>query len=97
MKGAHTFFFGALALLIYRALRGEGISRKKAAILAVIFTTLYGASDEFHQMFTQGREARARDIFIDGIGAGVTTYIVYQFLPKFPEKFKIYFKKLNLI
>jgi len=96
MKSAHAFFFGALAILIYRGLIGEGISRKKAAIYAVIFAFFYGGTDELHQMFTQGREARVRDIFIDGIGAGIVMYLIYQFLPKLPKKFQLFLLELGI-
>jgi len=96
MKSAHVFFFGVLSVILYRALRGEGLSRKKAAIWAVVLTTLYGASDEFHQMFTQGREARVRDVFIDGIGAGLVIYLIYRFLPRFPKKIQEFLLKLGV-
>lgn len=76
-KTGHVLLFGALAILIYRGLVGNGVDKKKAAIWAVILSTFYGASDEFHQMFTQGREARIRDVFIDGIGASIFTFLTY--------------------
>jgi VanZ family protein len=96
-KTGHVLLFGFLAVLIFRALRGEGIPRKKAAIWAVLITFFYGATDEYHQMFTQGREARVRDVFIDGIGASIFIFLTYQFLPKLPKKIKIYAERLNLI
>jgi VanZ family protein len=95
-KTGHVLLFGALALLIYRGLIGEGISRKKAALYAAIFAFFYGGTDEFHQMFTQGREARVRDIFIDGGGAFVITYFVYWFLPKFPKKIQTFLLELGI-
>jgi hypothetical protein len=96
MKSAHVLFFGFLSLLIYRGLLGEGLSRKKAVICAIIFTMFYGATDEFHQMFTQGREARVRDVFIDGFGALVITYLVYWLLPKFPKKIQNFLLELGI-
>lgn len=85
-KTGHILLFGMLALLTYRGLIGEGLNRKKAAILAILIAFLYGASDEYHQMYTQGREARIRDVIIDGLGATVLTYFIYQFLPRLPKK-----------
>lgn len=96
-KIGHILLFGTLAILIYRGLLGDGVSRKKALIWAIVLATFYGGTDEYHQMFTQGREARVRDVLIDGAGAAVATFLAYQFLPKVPKKFKIYFEKLNLI
>ena len=84
-KIGHVILFAILAVLVYRALIGEGVNRKKAAILGVIISFLYGISDEFHQMFTQGREARFRDTVIDGYGAGVAMYLVYRFISKLPK------------
>lgn len=96
-KTGHVLLFGFLAILFYRALRGEGINRKKALIWAIILSTFYGATDEYHQMFTQGREARVRDVFIDGAGATVAAFLTYKFLPNLPKKLKIYAERLNLI
>lgn len=96
MKSAHVFFFGILGVLFYRALRGEGLTRKKAAIWAVVFTTFYGASDEYHQLFTQGREARIRDVFFDGIGASLVSYFIYRFLSRFPKKFQTFLLQFGI-
>jgi len=96
MKGAHTFFFGILSLLFYRAISGEGLSKKKSAIWAVILTIFYGVTDEVHQMFSQGREARLRDIFFDGTGAALAVYLIYRFLPKFPKKIQKFLLQLGI-
>lgn len=88
-KTGHVLLFGFFAVLIYRALRGEGIDRKRAAIWSIALSAFYGATDEFHQMFTQGRESRVRDVFIDSIGAGVSIFLVYKILPKLPKQIKI--------
>lgn len=96
-KVGHVLLFGFLAILVYRGLRGEGVPRKKAAIWAILFATFYGGTDEFHQMFTQGREARVRDVFIDGAGAIIAVYLTYEILPKLPKKLRMYAESLNLI
>ena len=95
-KIGHFLLFGVLAVLIYRALLGQGLSRNKAAILAVVFAFLYGATDEYHQIFTQGREARARDVLIDGVGAGVVIYIIYRFFPKLPKKIQTFLLEFGI-
>jgi VanZ family protein len=92
MKSAHVVFFGILAALLYRSLRSEGVSRKKSAVWAVIITMFYGVSDEIHQFFVQGREARLRDVGFDTIGGMVAVLIVYKFFPKLPKK---YLKKVK--
>ncbi len=85
-KTGHVLLFGALAVLIYRGLIGSGIDKKKAFVWAIILSTLYGATDEFHQMYTQGRESRLRDVFIDGIGASFFTFLTFKVLPKMPKE-----------
>jgi VanZ family protein len=96
-KIGHVLLFGVLALLVFRALMGEGVSKKKAAIYAIVFATFYGATDEIHQFFTQGRESRVRDVFIDGVGASFMIYIAYSILPKLPKRIRVFFEQLDLI
>lgn len=95
-KTGHVLLFGFLAILIYRGLRGEGIERKKAALYAVVFAMFYGATDEFHQMFTQGRESTVRDVFIDGAGATVSLLVIYYLLPKLPKKVQSLLKEFDI-
>lgn len=95
-KIGHIILFATLAILVYRALTGEGVNRKKAAIWAVFASVIYGISDETHQMFTQGREARFRDVIIDGFGAGIIIYLIYKYLDKLPEKVRKFLLKLDL-
>jgi VanZ family protein len=38
-------------------------------VLAVVITTAYGASDEYHQRFVTGRSAELADLYADGAGA----------------------------
>lgn len=96
-KGAHIFFFGMIGVLTFRALRMNGVGRKKAAICGIIFAILYGASDEFHQSFTQGRESRITDVGYDGFGGSLALALTYFVLPKLPENFFNFFKELDLI
>lgn len=95
-KVGHFLLFGALAVLIYRALIGQGVSRYKAAIWAIVAAFFYGATDEFHQTFTQGREARVRDVMIDGVGAGIVIYIIYRFFPKLPKKVQTFLLEFGI-
>lgn len=41
----------------------------KPAILAVLFSFLYACSDEFHQLFVDGRSGQPFDVMIDSTGA----------------------------
>jgi VanZ family protein len=67
----HTIGYAGLALTTLRATargRWTGVT-VRAAILAWFITTAYGASDEWHQSFTDGRSPEIRDVRNDAIGA----------------------------
>ena len=83
-KTAHIIEYGVLATLIYRALINSGIEKKKAMIYSVLGAFMYGATDEFHQSFTPGREPRVRDVVIDSIGATLFIYGILGNLKKMP-------------
>ncbi len=95
-KTGHVLLFGVLALLFYRSFRINEINRKRAAILAIVLATFYGGTDEYHQMFTQGRESRVRDVFIDGFGASVVVFFLYYVPPQLSENLQVIFKKFDL-
>jgi hypothetical protein len=95
-KIGHMLLFGVLAVLVYRGLIGQGVPRKKAAIWAVAISLVYGMTDELHQIFTQGREARVRDVVVDGIGSSLSIYIFYRFVPHLPKKFQLFLLKFGI-
>jgi VanZ family protein len=68
---AHVFAYGLLGLLAYCAL--EGAPRR--VLLAVLLSSAYGATDEFHQSFTPGRRAAADDWLLDTISAALVLYL----------------------
>jgi VanZ family protein len=68
-KFLHTIEYAGLGLLVCRALVGEGIPWVRAAILAVAISSVYGASDEWHQSFVPDRSSDVRDWITDNIGA----------------------------
>jgi VanZ family protein len=71
-KLLHMGVYGVLGALICRALSTVGrLSAGKWPLLmcAVVLTTLYGLSDEWHQSFVPGRDASAADLLADFIGA----------------------------
>jgi VanZ family protein len=67
----HALGYAGLALTTLRATAGgrwSGVTLRAAA-LAWFVTTAYGAADEWHQSFTQGRTPELRDVGNDAIGA----------------------------
>ena len=67
----HFVEYGGLAFLLCRALLGEGLGWTAALAVALVATSAYGASDEWHQRFTPGRSADVRDWEADSLGAAV--------------------------
>jgi VanZ family protein len=83
-KLAHASEFGVLFVLVRFALL-PGIGKQSQAneqsrtqpgnwlsvesFLAFIITVFYASSDEWHQMFVNGRSALVSDVLIDSIGA----------------------------
>ena len=70
-KALHFVEYGGLGFLLCRAITGEGASLNIAALAAAVVTSLYGASDEWHQLFTPGRSSDVYDWFTDTIGGGL--------------------------
>ena len=77
-KVLHIIEYAVLGSLCYRALRwGTNESYGRAAgPLAVLFTSLYGISDEVHQSFVPFRESSWLDCAADTIGAVVGAVIM---------------------
>jgi len=83
-KIAHVAAYAVLSLLLIRALAGgraDGITWQRA-LLAIVLTTLYGASDEFHQRFTPRRTPDLLDLRADLVGAcgGVAAAYAFRFV-----------------
>ena len=67
-KFAHAGVFGILAMLLYFA--GFGFWQ------AILLSSIYGLSDEFHQYFVEGRTADVFDWLTDTVGAFVALVLV---------------------
>jgi len=82
----HIFLYGVLSLLILIAARSwledeiYCLQDWKAYLAIILFSFLYGITDEIHQSFVSGREASIIDLFYDLLGAatGVLAYLFYQ-------------------
>jgi VanZ family protein len=70
-KWLHLSEFAGLAALFGRALVSEGFSYSRACVLAVLLTSIYGASDEYHQWFVPMRTSDLRDWVADTTGAAI--------------------------
>ena len=75
-KLAHLVVFGALCFLTLRATHGG--SRPLApgpAAAAFFLVLLWGVLDEVHQFFVPGRDASARDVVADALGAALALLV----------------------
>jgi VanZ family protein len=41
----------------------------KLCLRSILFSMLYASTDEFHQLFVEGRSGSVRDVMIDTLGA----------------------------
>ncbi len=80
-KGGHVALFGILSILYLYALkrkRSLGDTGIGVFMVSFIFTVLYAASDEYHQLFTPGRHGSVIDVFIDSCGAIIFLSFAYS-------------------
>ena len=82
-KVAHVAEYLVLGLLTVRALRATlRVSRPLfAALMAIAFVMLAGASDEYHQSFVPGRTCDFFDFVADTVG-GTLAQFLYVFFVK---------------
>jgi VanZ family protein len=69
-KLVHFAEYGLLCFLWWRLLR-TSMDPTRAAVAAFLLSSLFAASDEFHQSFVEGRGATAVDWAIDSAGAAL--------------------------
>ncbi len=69
-KVLHVAAYAIMGALFFRALATGHFSTnlKAAVILSILFSGLYGLSDEVHQSFVPGRSAEAADAAADFMG-----------------------------
>lgn len=79
-KLAHAAAYGLLAALVLFALRrAHKMTLPIAALLAILLTSAYGVTDEWHQSFVPGRHAGVDDWVADAIGAALAGCVWYLY------------------
>lgn len=78
-KLAHMTEFGILAVLIFVAIQyyNKINTAKKRYISAWIGAVGYAATDEFHQLFVQGRSGNLFDVCVDALGITFALIVIY--------------------
>lgn len=95
-KAAHASEFCVLAILIYLCLKNYNLKTYKIALLSILFSFIYACSDEYHQLFVQGRTGQVIDVVIDTCGAifGVTIVWLICYIKERPNGKK---KKIQIL
>lgn len=75
-KGAHFSEYLILNLLYFNLLRFY-INKNRALILSIVLSFLYASTDEFHQLFVEGRAGRFIDVLIDTSGATIGSLLAF--------------------
>ena len=73
---AHFCEYTVLGALLANALRCH-MPLRRACLVAVACASLYGASDEFHQLFVPGRMCDPMDWLVDTAGAALGSGLAY--------------------
>lgn len=76
-KILHFAGYAFLGVLVFRWLRREKPALKPftVAVLASVFSMLYGLSDEIHQSFVARRSCEALDLLADSAGGAVGAFV----------------------
>jgi hypothetical protein len=74
----HTLIYSVFAVILWRAFyyASPAPFKKRAILLALILTVLFGISDEWHQLHVAFRHADVFDLLFDSIGASLALFSV---------------------
>ena len=82
----HMIEYAILNILLFRALTNSKNNklRNNTIFLSIIIATIYGVTDEFHQLFVPGRTFSILDVFVDFIGSLLGLFVCLKFYKKNP-------------
>jgi VanZ family protein len=94
-KGAHFLEYGILSFFLWRIFYlGHKFPPQKAFWGALIFSALFGASDELHQTFVFGRTGKTVDAVFDAISSILTLNLI---VPLAKKKNRINWKNIFVL
>lgn len=97
-KTLHILEYGILYILFYRALiNTTSLSKEKTALVSLLLSIFYAATDELHQTFVPTREGKISDIGFDTIGIMLAWYFLWRLLPLLPARLKKLAKDWQLV
>lgn len=68
-KTGHFLEYMALGCTLVLPFKGMFVKKYYIFILSQLLSTVYACTDEFHQLFVEGRSGSIKDVAIDSIGA----------------------------
>lgn len=89
-KLLHAGAYFIMELLAWRSFKHVYGMPMQVALFSVIFCSLYGVSDEWHQSFVIGRTPAVSDWLADTIGAALAAFLLLRFGQS--EVFRLYFR-----
>jgi VanZ family protein len=78
-KVLHFGAYFVMAVFSWRAFRHTGSKKLNLVLLCVLFCSLYGVSDEWHQSLVLGRTASVWDWLADSLGATMAAVFLFKF------------------
>lgn len=81
----HFIAYALMGVLAWQAMSHK-LSGNRLWLVSVLFCSLYGVSDEFHQSFVPGRLAETGDWIADTMGAVLSTVILYRLRKNDPQE-----------
>lgn len=96
-KTAHFISYAILAWLWWRFLASQRQFNWRVLFYAWALTTLYGISDEIHQLFVPGRNGQLADVLFDTAGALAMILLIRRvaWLRIWPDSFSLPFIRLS--
>jgi VanZ family protein len=87
-KAAHFIAFAAGGFVLCLALRvSTRWTTKKAALVSIAIISLFGATDEWHQLYTPHRSGADRaDWLADTLGAAAGAFLISSFYARYQRK-----------
>ena len=78
-KLVHLILYAGFGILLYYTLKNSSNPTlcNHAMLFAIIIGTVYGASDEFHQLFVPGRTASFWDLAADSTGVIMAQAVIF--------------------
>jgi VanZ family protein len=78
-KVGHAVLYFGLGALFARAIAGGWFQplTVRAAAAAVLLSTLYGVSDEMHQLLVPPRSVEMGDVLADAVGSAAAAALMY--------------------